>query len=195
MSTEINTRGAVRAKVSGFPSGNDAECLIKSEILNGSFRTAVLGSYEKTECPMNDDVRYIEKVTILNGTISMQGITQRVQIRIDINDDIFCLACILSYSVANDAFITYKDSLETYNKARMLISRIDINAISGEVTGIPNAAAVFIYDDSDSLYKMKLLTVTSATGRFANGNLNLSFSSIVYNGEATNQITITGQLQ
>lgn len=55
MNTEINTRGAVRAKVSGFPSGNDAECLIKSEIVSTGV-AKVNGDYEDYECPVIDDV-------------------------------------------------------------------------------------------------------------------------------------------
>lgn len=52
---EINTRGAVRSKVSGFPAGNDNECLSKTEIT--ATNTAVVnGSYGNTECPMREDI-------------------------------------------------------------------------------------------------------------------------------------------
>lgn len=52
---EIATRGMIRAKVSGFSSGNDNECLTKAEILaTGGAR--VTGSYGDNECPVIDDV-------------------------------------------------------------------------------------------------------------------------------------------
>ena len=55
MSTEINTRGLIRAKISGFPTGNDAECMTKAEILSTGM-ALVNGTYSDNECPMIDDV-------------------------------------------------------------------------------------------------------------------------------------------
>ena len=55
MSTEINTRGMVRSKVSSFPAGSDAECLSKLEI-TGTGKALVNGSYGDNECPVIDDV-------------------------------------------------------------------------------------------------------------------------------------------
>lgn len=52
---EINTRGMIRAKISSFPSGNDTECLSKTEVL--ATNTAVInGSYGNTECPAIEDI-------------------------------------------------------------------------------------------------------------------------------------------
>lgn len=73
MSTEINTRGTVRSKVLGFPSGNDAECLSKSEI-TATGRALVNGSYGDNECPVIEDVVKAEihplqsEITIKRGT-------------------------------------------------------------------------------------------------------------------------------
>lgn len=55
MSTEINTRGMVRSKAPGFPAGNDAECLSKSEI-TATGRALVNGSYGDNECPTIEDI-------------------------------------------------------------------------------------------------------------------------------------------
>lgn len=52
---EINTRGMLRAKIAGFPTGNDAECMTKSEILATGL-ALVNGTYSDNECPMIDDV-------------------------------------------------------------------------------------------------------------------------------------------
>lgn len=65
MSTEINTRGAIRSKMPSFPaptSGHENECLTKSEIIVGAF--TVYGNYGQNEYPLLDDVGF----TIGNGT-------------------------------------------------------------------------------------------------------------------------------
>lgn len=56
---EINTRGMLRAKIAGFPTGNDAECMTKAEIL-ATGKANVIGNYSDNECPMiNDVVGYV----------------------------------------------------------------------------------------------------------------------------------------
>lgn len=52
---EINTRGIVRLKVPSFPSGNDAECLSKSEI-TATGRALVNSTYGDNECPVIDNI-------------------------------------------------------------------------------------------------------------------------------------------
>lgn len=56
MGNEINTRGLLRAKISGFPSGNDAQVLTKSEIL-ATGMAIISGSYADLECPLIDHVQ------------------------------------------------------------------------------------------------------------------------------------------
>lgn len=63
MSTEINTRGMVRSKAPGFPSGNDAECLSRPEITTTG-KALVNGSYGDNECPVIEDV--VKKESIIN---------------------------------------------------------------------------------------------------------------------------------
>lgn len=70
MSTEINTRGMVRSKVSGFPSENDNECLAKAEIL-ATRKAIVNGNYGDNEYPVIDDV--VKKDPIVNLiTVSLE---------------------------------------------------------------------------------------------------------------------------
>lgn len=68
MSTEINTRGMIRAKISSFPSGNDNECMTKAEII-GTNLAIVNGSYGDNECPILDDVQ----LSICIGYIGANG--------------------------------------------------------------------------------------------------------------------------
>lgn len=65
---EIATRGMIRAKVSGFSSGNDNECLTKAEILAAG-GARVTGSYGDNECPVIDDV--LPNVTTQSTTIRL----------------------------------------------------------------------------------------------------------------------------
>lgn len=52
---EINTRGAIRSKISEFPSGSDSECLTKTQIISTG-AAIVNGSYGDNECPVIDNV-------------------------------------------------------------------------------------------------------------------------------------------
>lgn len=73
MSTEINTRGMIRAKISPFPSGNDNECMTKAEII-GSNVAIVNGSYGDNECPVLDDVQ----LSVCIGYIGANGEVKRL---------------------------------------------------------------------------------------------------------------------
>lgn len=86
MSTEINTRGMVRSKVASFPTGNDTECLSKSEITSTG-KTLVNGSYGDNECPVIEDVVKAEihplqsEITIKlreTGVINLSGYLQEI---------------------------------------------------------------------------------------------------------------------
>lgn len=86
MSTEINTRGMVRSKISGFPAGSDAECLSKSQI-TATGEALVNGFYGDNECPVIEDVVKAEihplqsEITIKlreTGVINLSGYLQEI---------------------------------------------------------------------------------------------------------------------
>lgn len=71
MSTEINTRGGIRSKISSFPSGNDSECLSKQEIQNaGGSTLEISGSYGNAECVVLDDIGVVTWDYALSVSVS-----------------------------------------------------------------------------------------------------------------------------
>lgn len=95
MSTEINTRGSIREKISVFPSGNDAECLSKAEIISkGNGSVYIFGDYKDSECPKLSDIEsragtYRGMLKILSSVASDIPVTTDVTVVED--DDILTL--------------------------------------------------------------------------------------------------------
>ena len=71
MSTEINTRGGIRSKISSFPSGNDSECLSKQEIQSaGGSTLEISGSYGNAECVVLDNIGAVTWEYTLSASVS-----------------------------------------------------------------------------------------------------------------------------
>lgn len=136
MSTEINTRGMVRSKASGFPAGNDNECLTKAEITSTG-KALVNGSYGDNECPVIDDVVRTEirplqsEITIKRGgagIINLSGYLQEITLlrlssgvnSVDINKVLY----VGEYYQAIFSLITFNGNSISFSIPAIVISPI-----------------------------------------------------------------------
>lgn len=153
MSTEINTRGMIRSKISSFPVGNDNECLSKSEITTTE-KALVHGSYGDNECPVIDDVVRAEirplqsEITIKRGNtgiVSLSGYLQEITL--------------LRLS-ANNASMNINKVLKPGEYEQTLFAKITFNgnSISFLVAAIaPKGKAEYTFDIDG---KEQVITVT-----------------------------------
>lgn len=65
---EIATRGMIRAKISSFPTGNDNECLTKSEII-GTRVAIVDGNFSEYECVDIESIASAKQTVVVNINI------------------------------------------------------------------------------------------------------------------------------